>query len=190
MDWKTGGALAFGAVIGWYLYFINRYRKGDVSIGDITTIIGAIGGAAVLSLFDRGTDTFGAYGIGLALGFFGYFLSLILLVGNSKGGFNSDWFLDGRRANPPDGWGYGPDTQQPVRPMDPRPAGFFQGANPGATQNFFIGPAAPALQMPMTAPNPGVQMARSSQPEGDLTEANVKDEVDASSSLRPSPLPG
>src|SRR6516162_4666907 len=105
------GALAFGAVIGWYLYFINRYRKGDVQIGDLTTVIGAIGGGALLKLFggtsgDAATNLFGAYGIGIAVGFFGYFLSLIFLVGQSQV-FTADWFLDGRRPNPPVDWGYG-----------------------------------------------------------------------------------
>ena len=32
MDWKMTGALAFGVVIGWYVYYVNRYRKGDVQI--------------------------------------------------------------------------------------------------------------------------------------------------------------
>jgi hypothetical protein len=87
MDWTHWcGALGFGAVIGWYLYFINRYRKADVQIGDLTTVIGAIGGAAVLKMFDQGAkaDYFGAYGIGIAVGFFGYFLVLVFLVGHSK----------------------------------------------------------------------------------------------------------
>jgi hypothetical protein len=39
---------------------------------------------------------FGAYGLGLATGFFTYFLILIFLVGISKN-FGVDWFLDGRR---------------------------------------------------------------------------------------------
>lgn len=147
MDWKIGGALAFGAVIGWYLYFINRYRKGEVTLGDATTVIGAIGGAAVLSLFDRGTDTFGAYGVGLAIGFFGYFTVLIFLV-RSSDSFNSDYFLDGRRPNPPEGWGFGPDAQQPVRPMALNPTRLVHGTNPGTTQNFYVGPAVPSLQMP------------------------------------------
>ena len=73
--WGAGG---FGAVIGWYLYFINRYRKGDVQIGDITTVIGAIGGGAVTALFDphKTGDLFSAYGLGLAIGFFTYFLGI------------------------------------------------------------------------------------------------------------------
>ena len=90
------GAGGFGALIGWYVYYINRYRKGDVQVSDIVTLIGAIGGAAVLALFPAKSDLFGAYGIGLAAGFFGYFLVLIILVGVSKN-FDADFFLDGRR---------------------------------------------------------------------------------------------
>jgi hypothetical protein len=160
MDWKTGGALAFGAVIGWYLYFINRYRKADVAVGDITTVIGAIGGAGVLALFSKDTDLFGAYGVGLAIGFFGYFLSLIILIGWSKD-FNADWFLDGRRPNPPDGWGFGTDIRQTVHPMALNPTGTalpasaFYGTNPGATQNFYFNTGTGAsAQQPLAIPLP------------------------------------
>lgn len=96
MNVQLLGAAGFGAIIGWYLYYINRYRKGDVQVSDIVTLIGAIGGAAVTALFDARTDLFGAYGIGLFAGFFGYFLVLIVLVGVSKN-FDTDFFLDGRR---------------------------------------------------------------------------------------------
>ncbi|MGB9181084.1 MAG: hypothetical protein WCB68_17765 [Pyrinomonadaceae bacterium] len=90
------GAVGFGAIIGWYVYLVNRYRKADVQASDIVTLIGAIGGAAVLALFPAKSDLFGAYGIGLAIGFFGYFIVLILLVAISPN-FGADWFLDGRR---------------------------------------------------------------------------------------------
>ena len=93
---QIAGAICFGAIIGWYVYYINRYRKGDVQLSDLVTVIGAIGGGAVLALFKQGTDLFGGYGIGLAIGFFGYFIVLIFLVGISKN-FDVDWFLDGRR---------------------------------------------------------------------------------------------
>ncbi len=93
---QIAGAICFGALIGWYVYYINRYRKSDVQLSDIVTLIGAIGGGAVLALFKAGTDLFGGYGIGLAIGFFGYFIVLIFLVGISKN-FDVDWFLDGRR---------------------------------------------------------------------------------------------
>ena len=90
------GAGGFGAIIGWYVYYINRYRRGDVQFSDVVTLIGAIGGSAVLALFPARGELFGAYGIGLASGFFGYFLILSGLVAKSRN-FNSDWFLDGRR---------------------------------------------------------------------------------------------
>jgi hypothetical protein len=91
------GAFGFGLVLGWFLYFVNRYRKDDVALTDLTTVIGAVGGAAVTALFGEGkADLFGAYGLGLAVGFFAYFLVLIALVANSAN-FNSDFFLDGRR---------------------------------------------------------------------------------------------
>jgi hypothetical protein len=146
MDWKTGGALAFGLVIGWYVYYVNRYRKGDVQISDITTIIGALGGGAILALFPSGSDLFGGYGVGLAIGFFLYFLSLIILVGKSSN-FDSDWFLDGRRKDPVPPYGYGTDGQHPMAPV-PGPAG---GAIPG--QVFYVGaaPAAPAPGAPHAA---------------------------------------
>jgi hypothetical protein len=98
MSWGQTGALAFGLVIGWFLYLVNRYRRGDVQIGDITTVVGAIGGAAVTSLFADSSDLFGAYGVGLAIGFFGYFIILVAMVSVSPN-FDVDFFLDGRRRN-------------------------------------------------------------------------------------------
>ncbi len=102
------GAGAFGVLIGWYVYYINRYRKGSVQFSDLVTLLGILGGAAILALFPAGTDLFGAYGIGLAIGFFAYFLVLLLLAYNSDN-FNGDWFLDGRRKNPGADWGFDKD---------------------------------------------------------------------------------
>jgi hypothetical protein len=82
------GALCFGIIIGWQVYFINRYRTAAVDFGDLATVIGIVGGGAVL-----------ANGVGLALGYFGYFLVLLSLVRRSQN-FDSDWFLDGRRRAP------------------------------------------------------------------------------------------
>jgi hypothetical protein len=93
------GAGAFGVLIGWLVYYINRYRKADVQLSDLVTLIGIIGGGAVLALFPAKTDLFGAYGVGLAVGFFLYFFVLIFLVGISKN-FTVDFFLDGRRKKP------------------------------------------------------------------------------------------
>src|SRR5262245_53358751 len=139
MDLKTSGAFAFGLIIGWYVYYVNRYRKGDVQISDITTVIGTIGGAAVLKLFDTGSDLFGAYGLGLATGFFLYFLVLVILVAMSDN-FNADWFLDGRRRNPAADSGYGQDARGPGTAMTLAPAS-FHGQNPGTVQNFYLTPA-------------------------------------------------
>lgn len=68
--WLPGvGALAFGIVIGWVTYRTVR-RAQTTGLSDIATVIGAVGGAAVTSLFND--FTFGAYCIGLFLGFFSY----------------------------------------------------------------------------------------------------------------------
>jgi hypothetical protein len=140
------GALGFGLIVGWFVYYINRYRKGDVQFGDITTVLAAIGGAAVVQLFGQGTGMFGAYGIGLAIGFFGYFLVLVVLV-NISPNFGVDWFLDGRRKNPAADEGYGTQERPPMA-LQVHSGGFF-GTNPG-------GPAA-ALQAvaPPLLPAPG-----------------------------------
>jgi hypothetical protein len=89
------GAGCFGLLVGWYVYYVNRHRRGDVQLTDVGTLIGVIGGGAVLTLFPEESDLFGAYGIGLAVGFFGYFGFLLYL--RRKAGFPWAWFLDGRR---------------------------------------------------------------------------------------------
>jgi hypothetical protein len=91
-DW---GAFAFGTVIGWFTYFVNRHR-GEVALGDVLSIVGAVGGGAVVALFPEGSALFSSYGIGLATGFFGYFLILVVMVIFAKG-WSLGWFLDGRR---------------------------------------------------------------------------------------------
>jgi len=97
------GAGGFGAIVGWYVYYINRYRRGDVQLTDLVTLVGVLGGGAVLALFPARTDLFGAYGIGLFGGFFSYLLVLIVLVGRSHN-FDGDWFLDGRRRKLDKDW--------------------------------------------------------------------------------------
>ena len=89
------GAGAFGMLIGWLVYYINRYRKADVQLSDLVTLIGIIGGGAVLALFPAKTD-----------------LVLIFLVGVSKN-FTVDFFLDGRRKKPKDDY-YIPGEVQPT----------------------------------------------------------------------------
>lgn len=116
------GAGGFGALIGWYVYYINRYRKGDVQFSDLVTLVGILGGGSVLALFPQRSDLFGAYGIGLFTGFFGYFAVLFLLVRASTN-FTIDWFLDGRRTRPTEPVFVPGEIETPVRPpMSPPPA--------------------------------------------------------------------
>ncbi len=118
---QVWGAIGFGALIGWYVYFINRYRKADVQLSDLVTLIGVIGGGAVLSLFPARSDLFGAYGIGLALGFFGYFIVLVILVAISHTTtkhFDVDWFLDGRRVWPVNDYQIPTETAATVHSME------------------------------------------------------------------------
>jgi uncharacterized membrane protein YeaQ/YmgE (transglycosylase-associated protein family) len=74
------GGLAFGAVVGWVTYFILR-RAQPKTLSDITTIIGAIGGAAITGLFTKGETGFAGYAIGLAIGFFVYYVVYRMIVG-------------------------------------------------------------------------------------------------------------
>jgi NhaP-type Na+/H+ or K+/H+ antiporter len=70
------GGVAFGLVIGWVTYGFLR-RNDRKTLTDITTIIGAIGGAAVTGIFQPATGAFAGYCVGLALGFFGYLVFYI-----------------------------------------------------------------------------------------------------------------
>lgn len=110
------GAGGFGAIIGWYVYYINRYRKGDVQFSDLVTLIGILGGGSVLALFPARSDLFGAYGIGLFVGFFGYFLLLANWVRLSPN-FTVEWFLDGRRRKPGEGFEIPEGMRQTVSAM-------------------------------------------------------------------------
>jgi hypothetical protein len=89
------GAFAFGCVLGWFAYYVNRYRAGKISVRDLGTFLGAIGGAAVLALFPAKSALFGYYGLGLAVGFFAYFVILFFFVLLTPS-WNLGFFLDGR----------------------------------------------------------------------------------------------
>ena len=80
------GALLFGVVVGWITYRTLRRREGNAALSDIATVIGAVGGGAVTVLYGQG-GLFGWYAIGLAGGFFGYFLVMLGIDGDNK----TDW---------------------------------------------------------------------------------------------------
>ncbi|HEX9106392.1 MAG TPA: hypothetical protein VF832_04180 [Longimicrobiales bacterium] len=73
------GAFAFGLVIGWVTYRTIR-RSSSTGLSDLATVIGAVGGGAVTALFPAGGMTFGTYAIGLAVGFFAYFITAVVLA--------------------------------------------------------------------------------------------------------------
>lgn len=84
------GALCFGLVVGWVTYRTLR-RKDGTALSDIASVIGAVGGAAVTALFKPSTDAFGWYSVGLAIGFFLYFIVGIFMEGKEKA---SGWMMD------------------------------------------------------------------------------------------------
>jgi NhaP-type Na+/H+ or K+/H+ antiporter len=65
------GGLCFGLVVGWVTYRTIRYAPHG-GLSDLSTVIGAVGGAAITALFPKESGAFGAYCIGLAIGFFAY----------------------------------------------------------------------------------------------------------------------
>ncbi len=77
------GTLFFGFAVGWIVYRILRLRAGIPALSDLITILGVIGGAAVIALF-RSDVLFGWYAIGLVLGFFAYFAVGLMLYGKQE----------------------------------------------------------------------------------------------------------
>jgi hypothetical protein len=79
------GALCFGLVIGWITYRTLRRKEGSTALSDISTVIAAVGGAAVTALFKSET-IFSMYSIGLAIGFFLYFIVSLFVSGKESAG--------------------------------------------------------------------------------------------------------
>lgn len=73
MNLAVIGALCFGVVVGWVTYRTLRRSDDTVGLSDIASVIGAVGGAAITGLFNS-AELFGAYSIGLAIGFFLYLI--------------------------------------------------------------------------------------------------------------------
>jgi uncharacterized membrane protein YeaQ/YmgE (transglycosylase-associated protein family) len=67
------GAICFGLVIGWVTYRTLRRKVDGAALGDIAGVIGAVGGAAITTLYKE-KELFAAYSIGLAIGFFAYLI--------------------------------------------------------------------------------------------------------------------
>ena len=82
-DASDVGAVLFGIVVGWITYRTLVRRTDGVALSDIATVIGAVGGGAVVVHFDN-THLFGLYSIGLATGFFGYLVLFYALNGRQK----------------------------------------------------------------------------------------------------------
>jgi hypothetical protein len=78
------GATAFGIVIGYVTYRTMRRTKTS-GLADIAAVIGAVGGGAITALFPTGSQAFGAYGIGLAAGFFLYLLVALIVTKKTEG---------------------------------------------------------------------------------------------------------
>jgi hypothetical protein len=79
------GAACFGLVVGWVTYRALRRREGAAALSDISAVIAAVGGAGIMALFDR-VDLFGAYSIGLAIGFALYFIIGLKVYGKDAAG--------------------------------------------------------------------------------------------------------
>ncbi|MDQ1677832.1 MAG: hypothetical protein QOC93_2976 [Actinomycetota bacterium] len=77
------GAVCFGVVVGWITYRTLVRTPTAASLSDIATVIGAIGGAAVVGLF-ADQHLFGLYSVGLATGFFGYLATFYAINGRDK----------------------------------------------------------------------------------------------------------
>ena len=77
------GAVLFGVVVGWITYRTLVRRTDGVALSDIATVIGAVGGGAVVVHFNN-PHLFGLYSIGLAAGFFAYLLLFYALNGGQK----------------------------------------------------------------------------------------------------------
>ena len=77
------GAVCFGVVVGWVTHRTLRRKQAGAAISDIAAVVGAVGGGAVLGIFKSGYS-FGWYAIGLAGGFFLYFIIALLGHDNER----------------------------------------------------------------------------------------------------------
>jgi len=88
----SSGAFWFGVVIGFITYRTLKHKK-DSGLSDIATVIGAVGGGAVLALFPMEGGRFDIYAIGLATGFFFYLVLSLVIIAVTKDGSAPKEFL-------------------------------------------------------------------------------------------------
>jgi NhaP-type Na+/H+ or K+/H+ antiporter len=93
------GALLFGLVIGWVTYRTLR-RATSSGIGDIASVIGSVGGATITGLFSKESGVFGSYCLGLALGFFLYLITAMIVAGKTGQSNKVNEWLGERPGNP------------------------------------------------------------------------------------------
>ena len=79
------GSLCFGAVVGWITYYTMRRNTKPRALSDLTVIVAVLVGPAILTVFPvtlagARQTMFGYYGIGLAFGFFAYYILFVVLA--------------------------------------------------------------------------------------------------------------
>ncbi|MBO3752682.1 hypothetical protein J5X84_42095 [Streptosporangiaceae bacterium NEAU-GS5] len=91
------GAAAFGVVVGWITYRTLRRREDPAQLSDLAAVIGAVSGGAVTAIPFEDPDVFAAYSIGLAVGFFGYLFTSLLLVRDKQKA--DEWLGEPRKSD-------------------------------------------------------------------------------------------
>lgn len=76
------GAICFGVVIGYITYRTLARTTDKAAITDLATVIGAVGGGVVTTLWGPANGTmFAGYSIGLLIGMVLYLVASLLIVG-------------------------------------------------------------------------------------------------------------
>lgn len=74
MKFVEFGALVFGVVVGFITYRTLIRTADKTAVSDLATVLAAIGGAAVTSLYGADGNSFAWYAIGLPVGMAIYFV--------------------------------------------------------------------------------------------------------------------
>jgi hypothetical protein len=117
--------MCFGMVVGWITYYTMRKNTKPRTLADITVIVSALVGPAVMAVFPapvEGTKQtmFGFYGIGLAIGFFLYYLLFVGLLWKAPERLLMSMGLVRPAAQPPGEEGEGEGDEEPApEPYDP-----------------------------------------------------------------------